>query len=400
MVESKIESKRIERKRKLLKRRQFEGFKVEAFRFAVIALLFSLLFFWVFTARVNAVQPSKNPETSINTLESEKIETSSEDATLVGPSLKSKSQPRFKIQAVQTLRENFVMQVCAENGETFDTPALAQQAGLSIVHVGPCLNAKEEKIREQKCWTLDNENAREACLKKEYKLEKVKERREACLQLEDPDQQSDCLASLRQAIKGYYNNAFKRFLAALDALQAKFERKELDTTIITEMRAFVEEKRGEFLNASTPEERKAILQETNVKWREFKQQVLAILNKRLVEKALERAVNALNEIKTTRDELAGKGFDVTPLNAQITVVEQKIAAVSETLEFKEQVRRLSEVRKSLAQARRIIHAILNGQPIPSPETTPTTPTAKPPLTTIAPSMPVSTRTPATTPVIE
>jgi len=383
-----------------LKRRQFEGFKVEAFRFAVIALLFSLLFFWVFTARVNAVQPSKNPETSINTLESEKIETSSEDATLVGPSLKSKSQPRFKIQAVQTLRENFVMQVCAENGETFDTPALAQQAGLSIVHVGPCLNAKEEKIREQKCWTLDNENAREACLKKEYKLEKVKERREACLQLEDPDQQSDCLASLRQAIKGYYNNAFKRFLAALDALQAKFERKELDTTIITEMRAFVEEKRGEFLNASTPEERKAILQETNVKWREFKQQVLAILNKRLVEKALERAVNALNEIKTTRDELAGKGFDVTPLNAQITVVEQKIAAVSETLEFKEQVRRLSEVRKSLAQARRIIHAILNGQPIPSPETTPTTPTAKPPLTTIAPSMPVSTRTPATTPVIE
>jgi len=389
-------------KKKLVKkkRKALEGFQAEGFRFVVVALLFFLFLGLSATYAnaanavrpVNAIEVSKNAP--VNQLEETAVaEASADDAVLAGPALKSKLvEPRFKVQAVQTLREKFMLQVCAENGETYDTPTLARQAGFAVVHVGPCLNEKQERIREQKCWLLANENAREACLKKEYGLERVRERREACVQLEDLDQQSDCLASLRQAIKGYYNNAFKRFLAALDALQAKFEREGLDATIIIETRAFVEEKRVEFLNASTPEEKKNILKETNEEWREFKQQVLEILHEHLVDKALDRAVNALNNIKTTRDELAGKGYDVTLLNEQITVVEQKIAAASETsLEFKEQVRRLLEVKKSLTQARRIIHAILNGQPIPSPETPSTLPPGN--IPTIAPSMPVQTAFP-------
>jgi hypothetical protein len=255
------------------------------------------------------------------------------------------------------------------------------------------LGGASDKIREQKCEALSGENAHEACLKKEYGLEQALDRRKACLELADPDQLADCLASLNQAVKGYYNNAFKRFLAALDALQTKFEREGLDTAIIVEMRAFVEEKRNAFLNASTPDEKKAILQETNAKWREFKQQVLAIQHKHLVDKALDRAVDALNKIKTTCDELAQKGYDVTPLNAQITVVEQKIAAANETgLEFKEQVRRLLEVKRSLEHARRIIHAILNHQPIPTLEPTATIPPGT--IPTIAPSMPVQTTLPS------
>ncbi len=375
----------VERKRK----------SVDGFRFVVIALLF----LGVFAAFANAVKPASTvsiPNTApvMQPGNAETAEVSIDDAVLAGPELKSKLEPQFKVQAVQTLREKFMLQVCAANGETYNTPALAQQAGAAIKYVGPCLGGESDKIREQKCSELANEGAREACLKKEYGLDQASDRRKACLELADSDQLSDCLASLRQAVKGYYNNAFKRFLAALDALQTKFEREGLDTAIVVEMRAFVEEKREAFLNASTPDEKKAILQETNAKWSEFKQQVLAIQHKHLVDKALERAANALDKIKETRDELFGKGYDVTTLNAQIAVIEQKITAANETgLEFKEQVRRLLEVKKSLAQARKIIHAILNGQPIPSPE--PTT-TVIPPGTipTIAPSMPVQTVLPS------
>ncbi len=386
--------KTIQEKRKSVR---VEAEAIAAFRFGVVALLFLGLL----AANANAVRPTSTPSiqktASSEIGETQTIETIDEESILAGPELKSKLKPLFKIQAVQTLREHFKLQVCGVNGETYDTPVLAQQAGVAVKYVGPCLGGKQEKAREKKCWFLASEDAREACLKKEYGLKRVSERRRACLELVDEQQKTDCLASLKQAIKGYFNNAFKRFLAALDALQAKFEREGLDTAIIIEMRAFVEEKRSEFLNATTPEERKAILQETNEKWREFKQQVLEILHKHLVDKALERAVNALNKIKTTRDELAGKGYNVTSLDAQITVVEQKIAAANETgLGFKEQMRRLLEVKKSLVQARKIIHAILNRQPVPTLETIPT---ANPPLTTI-PSTPASTilPTPAATPI--
>lgn len=368
---------------------------IDSFRFVVIAFLFLGLF----AVYSNAVKPASTVDVSKNApvLQSGYVETAealADDAVLAGPKLKSKLAPKFKVQAVQTVKERFMLQVCAANGGTYDTPVLAQQAGFAVNYVGPCLNGAQERIREQKCWLLGNENSREACLKKEYGLEQAQERRKACLELVDMDQQSDCFASLQQSIKGYYNNAFKRFLAALDMLQTKFEREGLDTAFIVEMRAFVKEKRVAFLNATTPEEKRVILQDTNAKWREFKQQVLSILHAHLVDKALDRAVNALNKIKTLRDELAQKGYDVTPLNAQITMVEQKIAAANETgLEFKEQVRRLNEVKKSLTQARRILHAILNGQPIPSLGT-PTTTLPPGTIPTIAPSMPVQTALPS------
>jgi len=71
--------------------------------------------------------------------------------------------------------------------------------------------------------------------------------------------------------------------------------------------------------------------------------------------------------------------------------DEKDLLAGELVRDEDMMRRLLEVKKSLTQARRIIHAILNGQPIPSPETPSTLPPGN--IPTIAPSMPVQTAFP-------
>ncbi len=165
---------------------------------------------------------------------------------------------------------------------------------------------------------------------------------------------------------------FNKRIRALDALEVRATA--ADSTealsLISETRAYLEQKRDEFKATNDTAVRKQIVIDVNKKWNEFKRDIAKLLLKRHIDAGVQKALDALNRLDGVIANMSAKGYDTTRLEQFSTIIENRINSVTEAADngsIKLATWRLAHLRGLLGKLKAAIHRVLNGQEVELPE---------------------------------
>jgi len=132
----------------------------------------------------------------------------------------------------------------------------------------PSINERENCVllyaRSQKCWHLSIGEERMNCLRDVLDLKNIKDQKDAC------KNNSACLSSLR---KNVYSLIKFRLYDLEERAEELIEKGIITTEQAADIISALEEKKLEFNKATTKEQRKQVIQDVKLLWREFIAQI-------------------------------------------------------------------------------------------------------------------------------
>ncbi len=245
-----------------------------------------------------------------------------------------------------------------------------------------CLNALENI----KCDDFRNVSERVLCLKygrgfkkvAEDRLDKLKDVRQrikdgeleiGAIKRKYPDLRKLAGEDKRKfagAVLERLHNEFNQRIRALDSLETKAESNET-LALIGEMRDYLNSQAAAFKATNSTEEKKAIINATNDRWREFRQKITKLLLQDKIDDAVARASGALDRLDVTIANLAAKGHDTAKLQALSAAARAKLDNVTvEGITLAQARWRLAHVHRWFAAVKTAILRTLNNKPFDMP----------------------------------
>ncbi|MFH1257935.1 MAG: hypothetical protein ABIG96_03420 [Candidatus Micrarchaeota archaeon] len=233
------------------------------------------------------------------------------------------------------------------------------------------MELKNDDERENRCKNIGDADLKAECLRTEYGLHGLK----SCGDRNGTTNAS-CVAERKEKTEEYIGMQLRMLQNAIDKLEANGY---LTQEQITAIKEYVAEKRTEFENAQTAEQKRAIIKEVLQRWEQFRKNQLFQYHMGEINKRVEIIQNKIGKVRELGAKLKEAGKDTSKLDEAISKVDAVIAELKNSKTFKEAQTGLNSLQAYVAHLMKVVAYIREGKPlteIPNPTIKPK-PTEKP-----------------------